>query len=112
MSRAYRTCIACENELPLDKFRRVGRGHSKTCLSCETGGASGPERDTAELRPAFAIRAGFGLSVSLDEDGDLVLMQDTANGTASIFLNEFEVHRLMSELQTRLGEAPAVECAK
>lgn len=114
MSRALRTCIGCGYEMPLTKFRRSGRGHSKTCLSCETGGASGPEEEsgTTELRPAFAIRAGFGLSVSLDEDGDLVLTQDTANGTASIYLNEFEVHRLMSELQTRLGEAPTVEGAK
>jgi hypothetical protein len=110
MSAAVRTCIACGYGLPLTKFRRSGRGHSKTCMSCETGAASGPEEepgttDVLGLRTAFAIRAGFGLGASLDADGDLVLTQETAEGTASIYLNEFEVHRLMSELQTRLEGA-------
>lgn len=107
MSAAVRTCIACGYGLPLTKFRRSGRGHSKTCMSCETGAASGPEEEPAptELRSAFDIRAGFGLAASLDADGDLVLTQETTEGTASIYLNEFEVHRLMSELQTRLEGA-------
>jgi hypothetical protein len=110
MSAALRECAVCGYELPLTKFRRSGRGHSKTCMSCEAGVAGGPEEepgttDVLGLRSAFAIRAGFGLAASLDEDGDLVLTQETAEGMVSIYLNEFEVHRLMSELQTRLDGA-------
>lgn len=100
----YRTCHTCANSQHLDNFRRSGRGYKKTCMACEDGRADSEGVTVAELRPAFQIRSGFGLSAAVDEDGDLVLTQETTVGTARIYLTEFEVHRLMSELQTRLGD--------
>jgi len=74
MSARTKTCSACGEDLPLSKFRRVGRGHSKTCTGCEAGDEPATEPAT-DPDPMLAIKPGYELRVWVDGDGDLVLAQ-------------------------------------
>jgi hypothetical protein len=93
MSARTKTCSACGEDLPLSKFRKVGRGLSKTCKTCESG-ASAAEDPAAEPNVLLQIRPGYELRAWVDGDGDLVLAQETAEGESRIYLGEGQVKQL------------------
>ncbi len=93
MSARNKTCSACGEDLPLSKFRKVGRGLSKTCKTCESG-ASAAEETAAEPNVLLQIRPGYELRAWVDGDGDLVLAQETAEGESRIYLGEGQVKQL------------------
>ena len=93
MSARSKTCSACGEDLPLSKFRRVGRGLSKTCTSCEAGDEPATEPAT-DPDPMLAIKPGYELRVWVDFDGDLVLAQQHSDGESRVYLAPHQVPTL------------------
>lgn len=87
-----KTCAACGEEKPLREFRKAGRGHSRTCLACESGEPA-PD-DTPEPKTLLELRPGYGLKVWVDSDGDLVLAQEQAEGEVRVYLAPQQVPQL------------------
>ena len=93
MSATTKTCSACGEDLPLSKFRKVGRGYSKTCTGCE--GSDEPATEPAtEPDPLLAISPGFELRVWVDGDGDLVIAQEREGVESRVYLAPHQVPRL------------------
>jgi len=93
MSAAVRTCVVCGYGFPLTKFRRSGRGHSKTCMSCESDEQPAAEPAT-EPDPMLAIKPGFELRVWVDGDGDLVIAQEREEVESRVYLAPHQVPQL------------------
>jgi hypothetical protein len=92
MSATTKTCSACGEDLPLSKFRKVGRGYSKTCTSCENGEPS-PSESLDEDKVLLKINPGYELRVWVDGDGDLVLAQ-SSEVESRIYLAPHQVKQL------------------
>jgi len=93
MSVRTKTCSACGEDLPLSKFRKVGRGLSKTCTSCENGEQASAEGSADESNVLLQIRPGYELRVWVDGDGDLVLAQ-SSEVESRIYLAPHQVKQL------------------
>jgi hypothetical protein len=89
MSARSKTCAACGEDLPLASFRKVGRGYSKTCRTCENG-----EQPATEPDPMLAIKPGFELRVWVDGDGDLVIAQEREEVESRVYLAPHQVPQL------------------
>jgi hypothetical protein len=88
-----KTCIVCESVLPCGEFRKVGRGYSKTCRTCENGEQPATEPAT-EPGPMLAIKPGFELRVWVDDDGDLVIAQEREEFESRVYLAPHQVPQL------------------
>jgi hypothetical protein len=88
-----KTCIVCENELPCGEFRKVGRGYSKTCRTCESDEQPATEPAT-KPDPLLAISPGFELRVWVDGDGDLVIAQEREGVESRVYLAPHQVPQL------------------
>jgi hypothetical protein len=93
MSARSKTCLACGEDLPLASFRKVGRGYSKTCRTCENGEQPATEPAT-EPDPMLAIKPGFELRVWVDGDGDLVIAQEREEVESRVYLAPHQVPQL------------------
>lgn len=93
MSARSKTCSACGEDLPLSVFRKVGRGYSKTCRTCESGEQPATEPAT-EPDPMLAIKPGFELRVWVDGDGDLVIAQEREEAESRVYLAPHQVPQL------------------
>jgi hypothetical protein len=87
-----KTCIVCENELPPGEFRKVGRGYSQTCRTCESVEPAA-EEPAAEFKTLLVIKPGYELRVWVDGDGDLVLAQ-SGEVESRIYLAPHQVPQL------------------
>jgi hypothetical protein len=106
MSARTKTCSACGEDLPLSKFRKVGRGHSKTCASCESGEQASAEGSADEPNVLLQISPGYELRVWVDGDGDLVLAQEGAEGETRIYLAPHQVPALAQFLNPAKEATP------
>jgi hypothetical protein len=88
-----KTCIVCENELPCGEFRKVGRGRSKTCRTCESDEPAA-EEPAAEVKTLLVIKPGFELRVWVDDDGDLVIAQEREEVETRVYLSPHQVPTL------------------
>jgi hypothetical protein len=105
MSATTKTCSACGEDLPLSKFRKVGRGYSKTCRTCESDEQPATEPAT-EPDPMLAIKPGFELRVWVDGDGDLVIAQEREEVESRVYLAPHQVPQLAQFLNPAKEATP------
>jgi hypothetical protein len=105
MSARTKTCSACGEDLPFSKFRKVGRGYSKTCTGCENGEQASAEESADEPNVLLQINPGYELRVWVDGDGDLVLAQ-SGEVESRIYLAPHQVKQLAEFLNPAKEATP------
>lgn len=112
MSTGTKVCRTCNESKPLEQFRGIGKhicadGRTNNCVECirtsrevKRSAASDPQPAIAAEVPEppegaqlLAVGPSIGFRAWRDGD-DVVIVQESANGTATIWLTPAEIGRL------------------
>jgi hypothetical protein len=92
-----RVCRECHQLLPLGAFKKMRRGHSRTCEACIKDPIPAAEAGPTAGERELIMPPGFGFHACLTDDQLQILQIDAAGKTDHVMLSRTEAKVLFAE---------------